>query len=894
MSRTPFASAVGLVLAASIILSSGCKQKPQPERRPKAKDDTLPTADLADANPPLPTAHVPQVNVAPSVPAYAIEPDLSNVEDAAMLSELPGEHRDILARNGFLVSTSRELEMYEVYLGNEAPFVTADSVFHAYHILLSDTLSGLEQNVLEPALEALTRGAHERAAGLCAGVPAELARPATKALAFWATAHRLLDPEAELEPSVRDEVTAEVDRVTQGTFVGTLPGEQRTRDYTVYVPSAAYSGSEQMRRYFRCNRFLTLTPLEFQTNEGVRTCALVTRALLLDDDARSRYEKLCRVTRFLAGEPEDVSPFDVLNAMRSVYGESISPSGLADEQSVARLREELGKLKHPSIADQPQDTPGAHPAIGWGLRILAPGVSIRAQAFQRLGERNILPSGEDMAHLLGNAAFQSDESQAAVLAPAREMLDRAVADYAKGLDLHTSALVVLSALSKARGDGYPGFMNTPAWALKTANTQLGAWSQVEHDVSLYAKDTAQYLCTYITDERFHGYVEPVPQYYAALAALVHRTRVVFDSLDAFEPSRRKMLADGVRVILQYLAWIGPIEFTMHAEPERLSQRRGVNATKTHYKILERILLKLKTMSQKELENKAFDASEIRLLKSFGERLKYLAFNESNSPHVQVPMSTIVRIAREYSRQEGLYVGTGRPLEILVIVPWQGRLHWCTGATYSYYEFMHPLSDPITDERWKNETSSAFVLQARRPWLCRFDIGLRQRTLSRDVLAAWLPEETTQFGELGRYKLYWEDASRLTRRPLDPLGFIELDAEAIALVADAFAGQHHRQSVRYHLYFFLQDSAKELRKKTALLALSNIISEVNAGASIDSADYAVWLHLSLRLLKDQADDPDVKTKLRQLEQLRGIGQVLKGCVEDPELRPLLQTVSEDSD
>ncbi|MBN1919413.1 MAG: DUF3160 domain-containing protein [Verrucomicrobia bacterium] len=880
MRRSPFVAAA-LVCAVSLLLSSGCGRNAQPEDRQKVEEDTAPGPDVAGGN------------VVPSVPTYTVEADFSNVEGGAALSALPVEAQRVLARNGFVVSTSPDLELYEAYLGNEAPFLTADSVFHAYHILLADTLSGLEENSLMPTLEALTRAAHEKAAGLRASAPSALARPADKALAFWATAHLLLDPQAEVEASIRDEVTAEVNRIAQGTFIGTLPGEQHTRDYTRYVPTAAYGESEQLSRYFRCNRFLTLTPLELETTEGVQTCALVTLALLLDDDARSRYEDLCRLTRFLAGEPEDVSPFDVLNAMRSVCGKSMAPARLADEEAMARLRDELSKLRQPAIADQPQDTPGADPSLGRGLRVLAPGVSICAEAFQALGESSILPSGEYIAHLLGNAAFQSDQSSAAVLAPARRLLDQAVADYGKGLDIHTASLAVLSKLSTAGGKGYPQFMNTPAWAIKTANTQLGAWSQVEHDVFLYAKDTTQYLCAFMMDKRFHGYVEPVPEYYADLANLVHRTRVIFDSLGAFEPSSRRAKAEAVRMILERLPAAGPFRFKTRADPEPPPQRRGVSATKMHYRMIEEMLLKLKTMSEKELENKPFDASEIRLLKQFGEGLKYLAFNESNLPHAFIPMSTVVCLAREYSRREGLCVGTGRPLEILVIVPWQGKLHWCTGTIYSYYEFMQPLSDPIADGRWKDETLPAFALQARRPWLCRFDVGLKRRTLSRDALAKWLPEESGRFGESSGGSPLWIYFGGGPRKALDELGFVELDAEAVTLATKAFAEQHHRPVTRCVLCGLLQNCPPELRKKTALQALSSVTSEVSAGRKADSIDYALWIYVSLRLLKDHADDPDVRAAIGKLRQLDGIDRVFEKCMEDAELGPLLKAAASDA-
>jgi hypothetical protein len=47
------------------------------------------------------------------------------------------------------------------------------------------------------------------------------------------------------------------------------------------------------------------------------------------------------------------------------------------------------------------------------------------------------------------------------------------------------------------------------------------------------------------------------------------------------------------------------------------------------------------------------------------------------------------------------VATGYVDEILVLVPDDtGRFHVATGGVYSYYEFLQPASDRLTDEAWR--------------------------------------------------------------------------------------------------------------------------------------------------------------------------------------------------
>ena len=658
------------------------------------------------------------MSVTASVPGYQIEPDFSNVENSEDLIALPDDHKKLLVQNGFLVSTCPALEMYSLYVPGQVPFITADCVFHAYHVLLTDTLSNIEEAVLVKKLELLVAGAHKAAIDLRADVPAKLKVPADSALVFWAVAHRLMIPDAVLAPEIREDVAAEVTRIVEGSYIGNIAGEERMRDYTVYRPIAGYERNENMQRYFRCSRYLTLTPVEFRTPEQAQACALVSLAIFSDRKTQRAYEDLIGLSRFLAGDPEDVSPLDVLTVLRSIFGKVVSPEKLAEEETAGKLQAHLAKLKQPSIADQPQERPGADPSTGWGMRVLPPGVSIRAKAFQKLGENLSSPSGGHVLYLLGNKANPLDKSQENLLASTREMVLQSARRYNNGLDVHTSALVALSKLSGDRNKGYPMFMRGRDWTIKTANTQLGAWSQVEHDVFLYAKNTNYYLCGNEDIEHFHGYIEPEPEYYAILGGLVARTRIVFERLKAFKS-------------IQALA---------KKDPNAPNDRRAIVATATHYKKLEEMLLTLKTMSEKELTNKPFNKSEIAFLKDFKDKIKYLAFNESNIYRAWEPMSSIVRISREYSNREDLYVGTGRPLQILVIVPWQGKLYWCKGAIYSYYEFMNLLTDPISDASWKRETSLAFAYQKRRPWLFQQNLGLAQRTICAMHLQSGSPNQ----------------------------------------------------------------------------------------------------------------------------------------------------------
>jgi hypothetical protein len=93
--------------------------------------------------------------------------------------------------------------------------------------------------------------------------------------------------------------------------------------------------------------------------------------------------------------------------------------------------------------------------------------------------------------------------------------------------LYNTWLYTFHPLIDVPGEGYPAFMRSAAWLDKQLNTVLGSWAELKHDTILYAKQVYAELGggpPPPEPEPPKGYVEPVPQFYARLAALAEMTR----------------------------------------------------------------------------------------------------------------------------------------------------------------------------------------------------------------------------------------------------------------------------------------------------------------------------------------------------------------------------------
>jgi hypothetical protein len=587
-------------------------------------------------------------------------------------------------------------EFYEFYIYAKDPFITSDCLFHAYHLLLFDTVRQMERAEFSDLLDVALSGTDDALQKMCGKAKnADAARLAQK---YVAIARRLLSGDYVPRPEVRDDVLREVEKIEAASEPVSDP-QALIRDYTAFAPVGDYVFNERSRRYFRTVRFLTSVPLKLESLTETTAAIYISEALARNKVAMAAYAKVAQIRRFLGGSQDDLTPFEYWRRCRTLFREDFDASGLTDRE-VQQLVSKLKGTGRPRIADQVQDRPGADPSVGWGMRFLSGGWSLRGQLFQDIGQAapqfGVKPSGIHVAYMLGceQAAEYFPRNFPPAEAGRNMMAEVQKGDPLQDEDLFTAALHVLSRLNLPCGEGYPSFMRTKEWQIKQINAQLGGWSELEHDLFLNLKDNAYYLCAVMKEEGFHGYVEPVPEFFAELARLVHRTRRAFERIGVFNHVAKMR----------------------NPSPSWPWGRDILVATPRHYEILEELLLRLKVMAEKELEGKTLNRREIKLLKEFGDTLKHLAFNESNSPSPREPMSCIVPVVREYAGQVRLHVGVGRPLEIRVVVPYGGKLHYAWGAVYSYYEFWQPMTETLSDSEWKPLTRKPLREQEQKPWL----------------------------------------------------------------------------------------------------------------------------------------------------------------------------------
>jgi len=422
------------------------------------------------------------------------------------------------------------------------------------------------------------------------------------------------------------------------------------------------------------------------------------------------------VTAFYVGLSDDLGPYEYMESMKSVFGSSFDANTI-NEDAIGKLKAKLAEYQPPAIYG------GTGFGNDGGCGIAPPFTSEQAdkclentKGFRLMGQRfipdsymfqnlvfayvsqhfsltpsnwdekpftsglvntpygqivaRVFPRGLDVMALLGSNRAKElltelgDDQYLKYnekFAELEKEFNRfSVEDWNK--NLYWSWLYSLKTLLKDFGKGYPTFMQTKSWQDKEIYTASASWTELRHDTILYAKQS--YTMAGTTSVRTEppekpvvGYIEPIPEFYNRLLAL---TRMTINGLDEM------------------------------AVLDDTSKRRLQN--------LESILERLVEISKKELENKALTQEDYDFIKYFGKQLEgVIADVEEKAQKTTI----IADVHTDGNSGKVLEEGVGY-VDLIVVaykVP-DGRILVGAGPVMTYYEFKQPMSDRLTDEKWR--------------------------------------------------------------------------------------------------------------------------------------------------------------------------------------------------
>jgi hypothetical protein len=682
---------------------------PTPLPTTSGKSTALPGKPPAQSVLSFATYQEPEVDVLPILLHEPASADLSNVRVPFLLSEA---HRQRLGQNGFVVSPGTEKEFFTLYekarYDNLPVFITSDSLLHVYHLLFDKVLRTAEMNYFIPLLRSLNQAMlveTDRQYQQLLGTDWEEA--ARRTVAFVAIASKLLDPSIEVPEYARDLVQAELALIeaADGIYLSPLfAGLENGEDYTQYIPRGHYTRNDTLKAYFKSMMWYGRMTFRLKTDkpevgrEETRSALLLANALrnaqMDDGPALDAWMDLYSPTVFFVGRSDDLTVLQYLEVMDVVHGPEAALSSLVAETKLEEFIQQAYLLPPPKIlgivimdTDEVEETTKGMRFMG--QRFVPDAYIFRELIYRNVGSRDnprSLPKGLDIPAAMGSErAYQILDQMGETSYEKYPQQMEKMRTWTAGLTqedwtetLYNAWLYSFYPLLEVPEEGYPAFMRSDSWLDKQLNTVLGSWAELKHDTILYAKQVYAELGAGPPPPPPlppKGYVEPVPRFFARLAALTAMTRNGLESRGLLDELDRQSL-----------------------------------------ETLENLARSLQVMAEKELRGEPLTEEEYTQIRFYGGELENLTMaaadtemQDPNAPRFleEEPQAAVIADVATNPNPPAtvLEEGVGRVNPIYVVVPiieTDGDIYLQVnkGGVFSYYEFPWPIEDRLTDEKWR--------------------------------------------------------------------------------------------------------------------------------------------------------------------------------------------------
>ena len=642
-----------------------------------------------------------------SASASSVVKDLDQVEGIERLKG-PESARRLLKKNGFAVVPRHYRQIFSPYVQESLPaFVTTDSIHRTFHVIFEEQLKKVENQFLDDVqqlTEIMLRDLRSRAES--DRMTAQERKSAQIAVQYFQVGKALLEGRtaSQLRESgeVSDVVVREVELIMgqQGKAASPLfdypdsPYFAYRLDYSQFKPRGFYTETASLRRYFRAMTWYGNCAFRLVSDRETRVAILITKALQRHPEALKRWKKMDRIYSYLLAEPDDLTPLQYADVLSQMEGKSSS-------QRLERFRKLAEELPDPGVNSM-VIPPGLMPRwreLSKGMRLFGKRYTPDAETFMHLTYPEVpkrwFPSGLDIMAVMGSQRARTLQEKIGATGKAgyeegfeesREMFGELMEQENPSHYVHTMKLTQ-TLLDGPNADDLP-FMKTLAYRDKNLMTALAAWTSLRHAWMLHAKQSVTYAGGRMMPPT--GRVEPNFEFYERMHRLVQHTLQVLEPIEGIDRQRLRRL--------------------------------------------DRLVQDIERIGRKQVKGKPLGREEKRVLQDYGPTIAKLAYFEGSSYSVErnLPwMALVADVFTEHFTGKCLEEAVGAAMPIYVIVPQDGKRWLMVGGVYSYYEFKRPISQRLTDEKWRQMVESGNT-PPRPEWTSSFVAGYGATSLTERV------------------------------------------------------------------------------------------------------------------------------------------------------------------
>jgi hypothetical protein len=639
----------------------------------------------------------------------------ANVKNAVnywQYENLTDAFKSKLDENGFVIVPSTHTQLFHVYEESDYSqtqnFVTADLYLQLFHMNFSFMLRGLEENNFVPILRDLLSGINNEADALTKKTNGS-ADEIQFASAFYYIPLKLLGGDAPLAPKFSGPANAELSNIEKlaDKPSALLPAYiKEPFPYSIFTPRGHYTRTDTLKMYFKAMQWLQTATFCLENDTDLKR-ALTAAYILKTGKSKSGtslltlYKSILEPTSFIVGQADNVSLLDLCNLIGQKKITSVEK--LWDTETIAFVRAELIKLQSTKNVIKPK------------IELTCPG-KINFMPARFLFDNEILqetsdwqkrpfPQGLDVMASIGNQA--AEDILVNELKEDRKWdkflpnLNKMKAKYKNYEDWDASVYNkwIKSLNSLLQPDSrYPSFMQLPSWQKKNLNTALASWAELKHDALLYSERPSGAecgdggMCAPPPEPYVIGYVEPNVNYWKEALELLSLTEEMLAKYDLLN-GNLKFQQEQLKEMCQFLI----------------------------------------TVSEKELRHENLTEQEYRTIELIGSNVEYITLNIFGTYSWELisgPDKEVAVVADIYNNPSGpqpglLHAAVGYANDLYVLVEINGYLYLTKGATFSYYEFVREVGEPMTDEEWQEKLRQGKTF-AVPVWMNNFILPMKKQ------------------------------------------------------------------------------------------------------------------------------------------------------------------------
>ncbi|MCR4920827.1 MAG: DUF3160 domain-containing protein [Bacteroidaceae bacterium] len=618
-----------------------------------------------------------------------------------------------LDQHNYAITPTDKQQLFNIYEMNDyqtmPSFITTDVYLQAFHMYFAFVLKSLERHEFVGRLHQACQTLHQRALDFASQSTSAAVRDmAEYNAAFFAIADRLLTGSDRLSvpESYAEAVSTELRNIAAETPA--LSPMMSYRDmpfaYDLFRPRGHYTRSEAEGRYFRAMMWLQTCTFCRESPKALGYAAMMAHIIRsCRQEGAAVGADVYEVLNFLMGEPDNVSVFDLADVLSDSGFHTLDD--LADEAKLQALGANVKSLFAtrnritPKLADE-----NCTDKINYMPQRYTPDAEILSQMYdEKPNAAHPFPSGLDVFSAFGsseadniiNKVYDYPAQWKAYSAESAKMKKRFGGYDEWNRSMYGKWLECLVSLQNT-DKNHPACMQTTAWRRKNLHTSLASWAELKHDAILYAEQPFAAECgagSDFPDPILVGYVEPNVRFWEKMQELLQLTRSLLEKH-------------------------GLMEERILSNTEQLESYIGFCLD----------------VSRKELSGTPLDEGEYAGIRHMGSSLEWFTLSvidpdvlPDSWDLVSGPDRSVAQVADVFTRDIPncqkcgiLYEATGNADAIYVLVEIGGKTYLTRGATFSYYEFVNPLGERLTDEEWQQRLEEGKA-PARPRWMAPYII-----------------------------------------------------------------------------------------------------------------------------------------------------------------------------